>query len=88
MRTAFFSSIAAIAVSFASPALAQEKTLTVYTYDSFVAEWGPGPAIAAKWWPNTTQRLVGTKSRPSLNRSAGVARVASMPSTRSAIHLL
>ena len=26
---------------------------------------GPGPAIAAKWWPKTTQRLVGTKSLPS-----------------------
>ncbi len=35
---------------------------------------GPGPAMAAKWWPNTTQRLVGTKSRPSLMRSAGVCR--------------
>src|SRR2546421_8375056 len=21
---------------------------------------GPGPAIAAKWWPNTIQRFVGT----------------------------
>lgn len=30
-----------------SLALAEEKprTLTVYTYDAFVAEWGPGPAI-------------------------------------------
>ena len=33
---------------------------------------GPGPAIAAKWWPNTTQRLVGTKSLPSRRRCAGV----------------
>ena len=24
---------------------ADERTLTVYTYESFVAEWGPGPAI-------------------------------------------
>ena len=31
--------------------------------------------MAAKWWPNTTQRLVGMKSRPLLRRSAGVARV-------------
>jgi thiamine transport system substrate-binding protein len=45
MRTAFLSSIAALAVSFALPALAQEKTLTVYTYESFVAEWGPGPKV-------------------------------------------
>ena len=30
----------------ASPALAQESpVLDVYTYDSFVSEWGPGPAI-------------------------------------------
>ena len=26
-------------------AWAQEKSLTVYTYESFTAEWGPGPAI-------------------------------------------
>jgi len=31
-----------------SPALAEDKpVLTVYTYDSFIAEWGPGPAIEA-----------------------------------------
>jgi ABC-type thiamine transport system substrate-binding protein len=29
----------------AAPASAQEKTLTVYTYESFTAEWGPGPAV-------------------------------------------
>ncbi|MBU1316081.1 MAG: thiamine ABC transporter substrate binding subunit [Alphaproteobacteria bacterium] len=29
----------------ASPALAQEKTLTIYTYESFTAEWGPGPKV-------------------------------------------
>ena len=29
----------------ASAALAQTPELTVYTYDSFVAEWGPGPQI-------------------------------------------
>ena len=28
----------------AAPAVAKE-TLTVYTYDSFVAEWGPGPKV-------------------------------------------
>lgn len=32
----------------ATPTLAQEKpVLTIMTYDSFVAEWGPGPAIEA-----------------------------------------
>jgi thiamine transport system substrate-binding protein len=45
MRTAFLSSIAALAATLAFPAFAQEKTLTVYTYESFVAEWGPGPKV-------------------------------------------
>ena len=32
----------------AAPALAQDTpTLTVYTYDSFTAEWGPGPKVEA-----------------------------------------
>jgi len=30
-----------------SAALADRPTLTVYTYDSFVSSWGPGPAIKA-----------------------------------------
>ena len=47
MRTAFLSSIAALAASLAFPALAQDKTLTVYTYESFVAEWGPAPKVKA-----------------------------------------
>ena len=28
-----------------SPALAADKVLTVYTYESFTAEWGPGPIV-------------------------------------------
>jgi thiamine transport system substrate-binding protein len=31
-------------LAFAAPAAAQEK-LTVYTYESFTAEWGPGPIV-------------------------------------------
>ncbi|MCC5974125.1 MAG: thiamine ABC transporter substrate binding subunit [Rubellimicrobium sp.] len=31
----------------ASAVLAQTPVLTVYTYDSFVSDWGPGPAIRA-----------------------------------------
>lgn len=31
----------------ASPALAETPVLTVYVYDSFATEWGPGPAIRA-----------------------------------------
>lgn len=30
----------------AAPAVAETPVLNVYTYDSFVPEWGPGPAIA------------------------------------------
>ena len=29
----------------AVPAAAADKTLTVYTYDAFTSDWGPGPAI-------------------------------------------
>lgn len=29
----------------AGPATAEDKTLTVYTYESFTAEWGPGPKV-------------------------------------------
>ncbi len=29
----------------ASSAIAQTPVLTVYTYDSFVSDWGPGPAV-------------------------------------------
>ncbi|MFT4792001.1 MAG: thiamine transport system substrate-binding protein [Paracoccaceae bacterium] len=37
---------AALALTLALPAMAQDKpVLTVYAYDSFVSDWGPGPAI-------------------------------------------
>jgi len=40
--------LAAAFCAIASPVLAQDKpVLTVYTYDSFAAEWGPGPALKA-----------------------------------------
>ncbi len=40
--------LAAILVALALPAAAQDKpVLDVYTYDSFAAEWGPGPALKA-----------------------------------------
>ncbi len=39
---------AAVLTAFAFPASAQDlPQLTIYTYDSFVTEWGPGPAIEA-----------------------------------------
>ena len=41
-------SILAAGLLAATPVVAQEKaTLTVYTYDSFVSDWGPGPAVEA-----------------------------------------
>jgi len=43
MRTSFLSIAAALA-AFVSTAQA-EGTLTVYTYESFTAEWGPGPQV-------------------------------------------
>lgn len=36
---------AVIATSAAAPASADKPTLTIYTYSSFVSEWGPGPAL-------------------------------------------
>ena len=36
---------AVIATFAATPASADKPTLTIYTYSSFVSEWGPGPAI-------------------------------------------
>lgn len=36
---------ASLAIGVSSAAVAQEKTLTVYTYESFVSEWGPGPKV-------------------------------------------
>jgi thiamine transport system substrate-binding protein len=45
MRSTIFLSIAAAAGLCFSSASAQEKTLTIYTYESFIAEWGPGPKV-------------------------------------------
>ncbi|MEO5758766.1 MAG: thiamine ABC transporter substrate binding subunit [Mesorhizobium sp.] len=47
MRTFFYPVVPAIvlaAVGVASPAFAKDK-LTVYTYESFTADWGPGPVV-------------------------------------------
>lgn len=41
----FFGGVAAAMIGFVSPTLAADKTLTVYTYESFVSEWGPGPKV-------------------------------------------
>lgn len=39
--------LAALFPFLATPAFSAGKTLTVYTYESFIAEWGPGPKIEA-----------------------------------------
>jgi len=57
--------IALLVCSFTSiiSALSQEEasdevTLTVYCYDSFSSEWGPGPAIAEAFYQSTGIRIV------------------------------
>lgn len=45
MKTVYLMGVAGLCV--ASAASAQTPTLTVLTYDSFVTEWGPGPAVEA-----------------------------------------
>ncbi len=50
MRRVFSLTIAGLLAGFAahvSPASAEDKVLTVYTYESFTSEWGPGAKVAA-----------------------------------------
>lgn len=48
MRRISFVSLAAIAaLSLFAPVQAADKTLTIYTYESFTSEWGPGPKVKA-----------------------------------------
>ena len=42
-----FSLIFAAAMAAFSPVLASAETLTIYTYESFTSEWGPGPKVKA-----------------------------------------
>ncbi len=37
----------AAAITLSAPALGADKELTIYTYESFTAEWGPGPQVKA-----------------------------------------
>ncbi|MDQ0317956.1 thiamine transport system substrate-binding protein [Pararhizobium capsulatum DSM 1112] len=46
MRRILFSLMAAAAVFSFSAASAADQTLTVYTYESFTSEWGPGAKVA------------------------------------------
>jgi thiamine transport system substrate-binding protein len=43
LRSGFAAAI--LSTGLALPAAAADKTLTVYTYESFVSEWGPGPKV-------------------------------------------
>jgi thiamine transport system substrate-binding protein len=52
-KTSLFSAALIAALSFiAQPAIGADRQLTIYTYDSFVAEWGPGPKIEAAFEAN------------------------------------
>lgn len=54
--------VLAALVAGASPSVAQDKPeLVIYTYESFVSEWGPGPTIAANFEAvcDCTVRFVG-----------------------------
>ncbi len=43
LRSGFAAAI--LSTGFALPAASADKTLTIYTYESFVSEWGPGPKV-------------------------------------------
>lgn len=51
-----------------SPGLAAKPTLTVYTYDSFTSDWGPGPKVKAAFEKRCecTLELVGLEDGVSL----------------------
>ncbi|MEO0382243.1 MAG: thiamine ABC transporter substrate binding subunit [Pseudomonadota bacterium] len=46
-RLTQFTALSALALAMVLPvtANADDRTLTIYTYDSFVADWGPGPVL-------------------------------------------
>jgi thiamine transport system substrate-binding protein len=44
-RCALLAAVLATSAAAPAPASADQPTLTVYTYSSFVADWGPGPAL-------------------------------------------
>lgn len=48
-RTRLTALVLFAATSAAWPALAAEKTLSIYTYESFITEWGPGAKVAAEF---------------------------------------
>lgn len=59
---------AGLLLATATMAQAQDPVLTVYTYDSFVSEWGPGPAIEAAFEATCAcdLQLIGTSDGAAL----------------------
>ena len=57
-KTAYLTAVMGLCM--ATSASAQTPTLTVLTYDSFIAEWGPGPAIEAAFEETCACDLVFT----------------------------
>jgi len=57
-----------LAVIFSLPGLAARPTLTVYTYDSFTSDWGPGPQVKAAFEKrcNCILEMVGLEDGVSL----------------------
>lgn len=51
-----------LGAALAGPAQAENPVLTVYTYDSFISEWGPGPAVTEAFEAvcDCTLNMVGT----------------------------
>jgi thiamine transport system substrate-binding protein len=47
MHRFLINSLIAVGLFLPGAAVAQQKTLTVYTYESFVSEWGPGTKVKA-----------------------------------------
>ena len=61
-------SVALLSAAFSAASLAAKPVLTVYTYDSFTSEWGPGPQVKRAFEKNCTciLKLVGLEDGVSL----------------------
>jgi thiamine transport system substrate-binding protein len=67
-RTCQLLCVTLLAVVFSVPALADRPKLTVYTYDSFTSDWGPGPKVkqAFERYCACTLELIGLEDGVSL----------------------
>lgn len=57
LKIAHSVTLALTALGITHIAWAEKPTLTVYTYDSFAAEWGPGPQIKKNFENNVIVNL-------------------------------